>query len=175
MNMRIILYILLSIFVAGNVLTEWRTRKTLPWMNNPMSAYLAHVPWALAQDIGFLALVAALFLLAVGTSLSQIPFVIGACALFLVVLTKYIEPNNPTEQSYVQKAHVISAGIAFSSVIAGVLWRTWHIVGLANGAALAAICVAFLFLRFAPKRTELEEKAVAACIIVALYALSSHL
>lgn len=173
--MRDILFTLISMFVAGNVLTEWRNRKTLPWMSNPMSAYLAHVPWALAQDIGFLALVGALFLLAVGTSLTQIPFVIGACALFLVVLTKYIEPDNPTEQSYVQKAHIISAGIAFSSVIAGVLWRTWHTGGLANGAALAAIAVAFLFMRFASKQTELEEKAVAACIIVALYALSSHM
>ena len=175
MNMRIILYILLSIFVAGNVLTEWRNRKTIPWMTNPMSAYLAYVPWAWMQDLGFLALIIALFLLSVGLSLSQIPFIIGACALFLVVLTKYLQPTDAKQQALIQWFHNKSAAVAFTAVIAGILWRTWHTGGLANGAALASICVAFLFLRFAPKRTELEEKAVAACIIVALYAFSSHL
>ena len=175
MNMRIILYILLSIFVAGNVLTEWRNRKTLPWMTNPMSAYLAYVPWAWMQDLGFLALIIALFLLSVGLSLSQIPFIIGACALFLVVLTKYLQPTDAKQQALIRDVHDKSAAVAFTAVTAGILWRTWHTGGLANGAALAAIAVAFLFMRFAPKKTELEEKAVTVCIIIALYALSSHL
>ena len=173
--MRDVLFILISIFVSGNILTEWRNRKTLPWQSNPMSAYLAYVPWAWMQDVGFLALIVALFLLSVGLSLSQVPFVIGACALFMVVLTKYLQPTDVKQQALIKKIHVLSAAVAFTSVIGGILWRTWHSGGLANGAALAAICVAFLFMRFAPKKTELEEKAVTACIIIALYALSSHL
>ena len=173
--MRDILFTLLSIFVAGNVLTEWRNRKTLPWMSNPMSSSLAYVPWAWMQDLGFMALIIALLLLSVGLSLSQIPFIIGACALFLVVLTKYLQPTDAKQQALIQRVHVLSAGVAFTAVTAGIILRTLHTWGLAKGAALAAIAVAFLFMRFAPKKTELEEKAVTACIIVALYALSNHL
>lgn len=173
--MRDILFILISLFVVGNILTEWRNRKTLPWMSNPMSSYIAYVPWAWMQDVGFLALIVALFLLSVGLSLSQVPFFIGACALFLVVLTKYLQPTDVKQQVLIQKIHILSAAVAFTAVTAGILWRTWHSGGLANGAALAAICVAFLFMRFDPKKTELEEKAVTACIIIALYALPNHL
>ena len=165
--MRDILFVLLSMFVAGNILTEWRNRKALPWMSNPMSAYLAGVPWAWVQDIGFVALAGALVLFSIGPLIPQILFLLGAVSLLMVVLTKYI--------ASLSKFHKTSAALAFTSVIAGILVRTWHTGNIANSFAMASICVAFLFMRFAPKKTELEEKSVATCIVIALYALGAAL
>src|SRR5574337_44090 len=160
--MRDILFTLISMFVAGNVLTEWRNRKTLPWMSNPMSSYLAHVPWSWMQDVGFVALAAALALLSRGSTLSGILFLLGTASLFMAVLNKYI--------STLSKFHKISAAVPYTSVNAALLVRAWNTGGVSKLFALAAIGVAFLFMRFAPSQTSLEEKAVTACLMVALYA-----
>lgn len=158
-------HILLSIFVLGNILTEWRNRKTLPWWDNPISAYLAGVPWAWVQDVGFLALVGSLGLFAAEFSAaSRLLFLTGAVALLMVVLTKYVLK--------LAKFHDASAAVAFTTVTAGILVRAWHTNEIAKLAGCAAIATAFLFMRFAPKKTELEEKMVTGCILVALYALS---
>lgn len=158
-------HILLAIFVIGNVLTEWRNRQALPWWDNPISAYLAGVPWAWVQDVGFLALVAALGLLAAESSVpSRLLFSAGAAALLMVVLTKYI--------LRLAKFHDASAAVAFTAVTAGILVRAWWTNEVAKWAGLAVISTAFLFMRFAPKKTSLEEKTVTGCILVALWALS---
>lgn len=171
--MTLILLILFSIFVAGNIATEWRNQKALPWASNPISAYLADVPWAIAQDAGFLALTIALFILSAPLTLAHIPFLIAACALPFVVLTKYyiaFADTPATDKAIAERLHVILAGIAFTGTTVSLLLLTWHDVSLANGAAMAAVAVAFLFYRFAPSCTAVEEKAVTACIMVSLYA-----
>ena len=158
-------HILLAIFVIGNVLTEWRNRQALPWWDNPISAYLAGVPWAWVQDVGFLALVAALGLLAAESSVpSRLLFSAGSAALLMVVLTKYL--------LRLAKFHDASAAVAFTTVTFGILVRAWQTNEVAKWAGLAAGAVAFLFMRFAPKKTSLEEKTVTGCILVALWALS---
>lgn len=172
--MRDILFILISIFVSGNILTEWRNRKTLPWQTTPLSGYLADVPWAIVQDIGFFALATALLIIGHTFTAAGISFFVGGIALVMVVVTRYyiaFAGATPADNAIVERGHILSAGIAYTGAILGVLMTTWHTGGLANGAALAAVAVAFLVNRFVPGNTKLEEASVAGCLMVSLYAM----
>lgn len=171
--MKILLLTLISAFVLGNILTEWRNRKMLPWTQNPISAYLADVPWAWMQDLGFFALASALFLMGDSLSPAGMAFVVAGLALILVVVTKYyIAFSNASaiDKTEAEKIHIICAGIAFTGITVAMLMETWHTGDLAKDAALAAPGVAFLFYRFQPQKLALEEKFVGLCLMVSLYA-----
>ena len=170
---------LLTAFVVSNIAVEWLNRRQLSWKTEPLSSYLADVPYAWIQDTGYFMLAAVFFILSFTSRNGSvwILFLGTGVAVILVVLTKYYV-DDPTHsisaRQDAQHVHVICAGIAYICMTLALLIETWPLGGIARDAALAAPATAFLFYRFAPSQTALEEKAVTACLMVSLYAWVQH-
>lgn len=160
-------YITLAIFVAGNIIVEWLRRRTENFLQQPLSDFLTgRYGWI--QSLAYLIFGLGLAWLGYITHISL--YYVAAVAIGFVVATKWDYYYHP-RQGWIEHAHIISAGIAYTGAILGVLMTTWHTGGLANGAALAAVAVAFLVNRFVPGNTKLEEASVAGCLMVSLYAM----
>lgn len=172
-NIQLAIFILSIIFIITNVFTEWKNRKNLPWQTNPLSSYLAGVPYAWVQDIGYFGMAVALLLFAwIAGFPWGLSFLAAALALPVVVITKYMidSPNViSVKAKQYQKWHDYSAGIAFLGMTVGML-RISYLIGMnsvAFVASLAAPAIALLFMRFWPKQTTYEEKAYTAALMVA--------
>lgn len=160
--------ILVGLFIATNIAVEAYNVKAVNPLTSPISSYLAGVPFAWVQDAGFGCMAVALLLLGIThLPLAGILFLIAAAALPVVVWTKYrVVGGQPVFERY----HVIAAGIAYVAITAALLVTTYRIGGLAFGAALAVPCIAFLFMRFRPDLTALEEKFCTVALMVSLIA-----
>jgi len=174
--MHLIILTLVLFFIATNIITEFVNRKTLSPLTNPMSSYLAGVPLAWLQDLGFGALAVALLILPLIFPFSMLEiatFYLSAVAIAGVVGTKWViqESGNLAERALMERIHVICAGIAFAGTTLGLLLYTWPHDGLAFGAGVGAVISAALFARFAPKQTALEEKSYTALLMISLLAL----
>lgn len=167
----------IGLFAATNVVVEYRNRKTLPVLSNPMSSYLAGHPLTWLQDAGFLIFAIVLPVVAYGMHKMEATewvypiLYISSLALIGVVATKLEIDDKPRLQSMLEKYHVLCAGAAFTGTTLALLLATYHIGGIAFGAALAAPISALLFYRFAPGKTAIEEKVYTILLLVSLTAL----
>lgn len=167
-----LIFALTIFFILTNVFTEWMNRGTLSWRTKPLSAYLAGVPYAWVQDVGYFGMAIGFLLLAWITGFPWgIAFLAATVTIPVVVITKYLiisQSANPTAVDILNKAHDYSAGIAFLGATVG-LWKiTWAMGGIPFGAAAAAPAIALLFMRFEPEQTTYEEKSYTAALMVSI-------
>lgn len=110
-------YITLAIFVAGNILVEWLRRHTDNFLQEPLSDFLTG-RYGCIQSWAYLIFGLGFAWLAYTTHIWL--YYVAAVAIGLVVDTKWDYYLHPTK-SWIEHAHVISAGIAFAAATAGLI------------------------------------------------------
>lgn len=188
LSIRVILVlvkVLAAIFIFTCALTQIANRKTMDWRKNPVSAYLAGVPFSDVQDVGFLALSVATALLAViGTSMPIIvSFSITTIALCIIVITKLIQisevvgktgrDRSSSNYAELERLHKNAAAVAFIAATFGLGWTGYFMhQQVVFVAAILCPITAFLFMRLAPEQSPIEERACIGLILIAMFAMS---
>jgi len=175
-------YILFSIFVLTNIITECWNIPAMNPLTQPMSAYLASMPsapvkLAWSQVLGFASMAVGLLFLGHlwGGGYLMLLGVLGALGLIVVVATKLMISGHPTDpaNSTLESIHVKAAGVAFLSVAAMILAHTWGHFVFASWLTVAAAAFDLLYLKFgSPKfMTAVQEKVTTACYLIAIFNL----
>lgn len=171
--MHAIILAITGVFIVANVAVEWRNRKTMVWWQNPLSAYLAGVPYAKVQSVAYLLFSIGMLLMAwsYGRVVPAILLIASAVSLANVVYTKWEALRKPQERAAIMKEHVLSAGIAFITATLALLFLAWQANWAAFALALAAPLSALLFWKFEPAQTTLEEKTYLALLLASFVVL----
>lgn len=167
-----LIFALLMLFVVAQVYVEAANEgPTCHWWSEPMSHYLGNVKHSLLQIIAYFGFaIAELLLIAHDPrgAAATACLAISAAGLIGVTLSGMSNPGWKYH-AWVERLHVICAGLAFGGALVAEAIYLWHMpaVWLVFGAAATAIA----FARFAPNAHALEEKIFAAWLLAAFVAI----
>lgn len=172
---RAIAFALLVLFVGGNVWVESLNQgvtqangRVLDWWSNELSDYLANVKQAWVQDVTYIGLAIGELVMihaCKGGRVWSIALLCACVGLVSVVVTAVLKAR-PGAPAWMEKAHVVSALVAFLSAIVAETAYLLHTpaVWLPVGGAVAT--VAFHYL--APTKGALAEKCLCAFVVAGL-------
>lgn len=180
MHIAILAFVLVILFIVGNLYANLRNINIMDPLTQSMSAYLTVPRGGKIQSASYIGLAAAELLLlylhrGLNPWLWNLPLILAAAGLVLVVVTAWVKDNMSGQNlTNMEIVHKICAGVAFGAALVAEFYYLWHtpMVWLPGLGVIGTVALALFVKKTAVWYAAVEEKNLAVWVTLALVAIA---